>query len=220
MKSIDTILFDWDGTLLDSASIAFRAFRKALADLGITLETELYERIYSPNWYGMYQTLELPEHRWQEADELWTKHYGTTIVPLVEGGRDVLSELTRRGYSLGIVTSGSRVRVLRELAGLELLEMFRAVVCTEDVIQKKPHPEGLTVAMQRLEKKPEFCCYVGDSPMDVEMGKSAGMQTIGIVGDYPSGKMLRSSNPDFCFDSVRQLLAHFCGVEPPTMRRG
>ena len=209
MRSIDTVLFDWDGTLLDSSAIAFQAFRKALADLGITLETELYERIYSPNWYGMYQTLELPEHRWQEADELWTKHYGHTSVPLVEGAREVLHELFGRGYCLGIVTSGSRIRVLRELMDLELLKMFKAVVCTEDVIQKKPHPEGLTVAMRLLEKKPEICCYVGDSPMDVEMGKSAGMKTIGIVSAYPGGKTLRGANPDFCFDSVGELLTAF-----------
>jgi len=56
---IDTILFDWDGTLIDTADAAFDAFRKALLDLSVPLEYETYVRIYSPNWYSMYEALAL-----------------------------------------------------------------------------------------------------------------------------------------------------------------
>jgi phosphoglycolate phosphatase-like HAD superfamily hydrolase len=209
MRSIDAILFDWDGTLLDSAPFAFLAFKKAFEDLGIAFAPDIYERIYSPNWYGMYRALGLPEYRWQEADDLWTRHYGQMIAPLVEGGRDALNELTRRGYSLGIVTSGSSVRVSRELNTHGLTEIFKSVVCNEDVVNKKPHPEGLLMAIGQMDKRPEICCYVGDSPVDVEMGKRAGVRTIGILNGYPSSKELRSTDPDFCFDSISQLLLHF-----------
>jgi HAD superfamily hydrolase (TIGR01549 family) len=209
MGLVDTILFDWDGTLLDSAPYAFLAFQRAFGELGIALAPDVYERIYSPNWYEMYRALQLPEHRWEEADALWERHYGKTTAPLVEGSRDALDELFCRGYCLGIVTSGSRIRVARELKTLGLEEIFRTVVCSEDVANKKPHPEGLEIAMKYLDKRPETCCYVGDSPVDVEMGKHAGMQTIGILSGYPSSKALPSTHPDFCFESIAQLRDHF-----------
>ena len=57
MSSVDTILFDWDGTLLDSAPYALLAFQKTFGELGIALALNVYERIYSPNWYEMYQAL-------------------------------------------------------------------------------------------------------------------------------------------------------------------
>jgi phosphoglycolate phosphatase-like HAD superfamily hydrolase len=101
------------------------------------------------------------------------------------------------------------MRVLRELKTLGLDDVFGTVVCNEDVVYKKPHPEGLLLAMRRLDKRPEICCYVGDSPADMEMSKRAGMQTIGIRSGYPSSKKLRGTNPDFCFDSIAQLLLHF-----------
>ena len=177
MGLVDTILFDWDGTLLDSAPYAFLAHQKTFGEMGLVLALDLYERIYSPNWYEMYRALRLPEDRWQEADNLWIRHYGQTMAPLVEGSRDALRKLICSGYCLGIVTSGSRIRVARELKTLGLEEIFGTVVCNEDVVNKKPHPEGLQMAMKRLDKRPEICCYVGDSPVDVEMGKRAGMQT-------------------------------------------
>jgi len=111
----------------------------------------------------MYQALEPPEHRWQEADELWTQHYGQKTAPLVEGGRDVLSALTGSGYWLRIVTRGSRTRVARKLKVLEIEDLFGAIVLNEDFVHKKPHPEGLRLALRHRDKKAESCCYVGDS---------------------------------------------------------
>jgi beta-phosphoglucomutase-like phosphatase (HAD superfamily) len=209
MRSVDTILFDWDGTLLDSEPLAFRAFQKTFLELGIPLERELYERIYSPNWYGMYQQLGLPEARWQDADDLWIRNYGHATAPLVHGGREAVCEFKARGFCLGIVTSGSRERVRREVKHAGLEGIFKALVCNEDVVNKKPHPEGLEIAMRQINTRPDRCSYVGDSPVDVEMGKRAGMQTIGIIGRYPSSRDLPKANPDFCFDSIEKLLIHF-----------
>jgi HAD superfamily hydrolase (TIGR01509 family) len=214
MIGIDTILFDWDGTLIDTAPYSFAAFQKAFQDLGIPFEIELCERIYSPNWYSMYQALKLPEDKWQAADDLWLHHYAHMSAPLVPDGLYVLKELHNRGYCLGIVTSGSQGRVRRELDRFDLSDIFKTVVCNEDVLHKKPQPEGLIVALKNLGKEPQFCCYVGDSPEDIEMGRQAGVQTIGIPGGYPNSKTLPNANPDFCFDSILQLLAHFGSFEP------
>ena len=217
MDWIDTILFDWDGTLIDSAKAAFFAFRSSLSQLGIPVEFEVYERIYSPNWYRMYQSLQLPREKWEQADDLWIRHYEQDTPGLVPGGEHVLHTLTQRGYCLGIVTSGSHARVRRELKTLGLGEIFRIVICSEDVANKKPDPEGLKEALRRLNKGPEACCYVGDSPDDVEMGKRAHMCTIGILGAYPGSKTLPSSHPDFYFESIIQLLEHFDTLPQPML---
>jgi pyrophosphatase PpaX len=99
--------------------------------------------------------------------------------------------------------------VTRELKVLEIEDLFGDVVCNEDVVRKKPHPEGLRLALRHLDKKAESCCYVGDSPADMEMGKRTGGKTIGIRSGYPSSRVLPGTNPDLFFDSIIQLRDHF-----------
>jgi pyrophosphatase PpaX len=212
MHGINTILFDWDGTLIDTAQRSFAAFQRTMEHFGLPLDIELYEKIYSPNWYRMYQALRLPEHRWQEAEDLWLQHYGLNLSPLVSGAHYALVELYRRGYCLGVVTSGSRPRVFREMNALEVAGLFKAVVCNEDVANKKPNSEGLVKAMQLLSRQPDSCCYVGDSAEDIEMGKRANVLTIGIVSRYPGSRNLPYANPDFCLESISQILSHFMAL--------
>jgi HAD superfamily hydrolase (TIGR01509 family) len=213
MDLINTILFDWDGTLVDSAQSACDASIKSMKDLGIAVDIATYERIYSPNWYSMYEALGLPKEKWQQADDLWIRHYGPTVSDLAPDVLRALSELLDRGYCLGVVTGGNRSRIHREMNAHGLSKIFRAIICTEDVTNKKPHPEGLDLAMSRLGKSPEVCCYVGDSPDDMEMGKGARVQTIGIASRYPKSRNLLNDKADFCIESISQLLMHFkyCG---------
>lgn len=203
---IDTILFDWDGTLIDTAGPAYEATRKVLQEVGITIDAETYARVFSPNWYRMYEALGLPKERWQQADDLWETHYPRATAPLLPGVRETLEELVRRDFTLGIVTNGNRKRVLGEIDALGLAGIFRAVVCHEDVEHKKPHPEGLETALRLLEKRAESCCYVGDCPDDIEMGKRAGVVTVGITSAYPVSRLLPDSQPDYRFTSIRGLL--------------
>src|SRR5262245_41392615 len=114
-QSINTVLFDWDGTLFDSASTGLAAFQKTFHELGVDFSIEFYEQYYSPNWYTMYEALKIPRDRWKAADELWLQNYGEQRAELVDGGRETILELRRRGYRLGIVTSGSHARVTREI---------------------------------------------------------------------------------------------------------
>ena len=209
MHAIDTVFFDWDGTLVDSAQTAFDAFRQSLGDLGIAVDGPAYERIYSPNWYAMYEALRLPREKWTEADTRWLHHYGRNPPRAAAGVPDVLNALLGKGYCLGIVSSGTRERVLWEIDELGLMPAFRVVVCGEDVGNKKPHPEGLDLAMERVGKTPEACCYVGDTAADMEMGRRAGVRTIGVRSRYPGSRELIHSGPDLCIESMGELLACF-----------
>ena len=216
---IDTVLFDWDGTLIDTAQSAFDAFQKSFGDLGIPLDSDLYERIYSPDWRRMYQSLRLPQEKWADAEDLWLLHYGQGLPNMMPGARHAVDELHGARYSLGIVTSGTQIRVRREIEGLGLAEAFRVVVCNEDVRRRKPHPEGLETAMSRINKRCDVCCYVGDSPEDVEMGKRAGVQTIGIRGRYPKSGKIADSHPDLFFESFFELLDHLLTAKAQRPRR-
>lgn len=211
-RQITTLLFDWDGTLFDSASSGFAAFQKTFDDLGISFTPEVYEACYSPNWYTMYETLNLPKDKWKAADELWLDHYGEKPPALVAHAAETIDALRKRGYRLGIVTSGTGRRVLREISMLGLSSTFEAVVCNEHIVNKKPHPEGLEKAMQSLACAKDNCCYVGDAPEDVRMGKNAGLFTVAVRSAYPTSRGLLAEQPDIHLNSIEELLLHFEGL--------
>ena len=141
-NSITTLLFDWDGTVVDSAQLGLTAFKKSFALLGIEFHQPTYEKTYSPNWYSMYEAMGIPKEKWDTADELWMKHYGEQTATLVEGAKETLFDLQRKGYRLGVVSSGSDCRVGREIKQLGLASIFDLVICNEHMVRKKPHPEG------------------------------------------------------------------------------
>jgi HAD superfamily hydrolase (TIGR01662 family) len=159
----------------------------------------------------MYESLALPRVDWERADQLWLHHYGEQPAILVEGAHDALIGMSSRGYRLGVVTSGTGKRVKREMKELGIEALFEAVVCNEHIVNKKPHPEGLEIAMAKMNVIPDDCCYVGDTPEDIQMGRNAGIFTIGVPSAYPSNKLLRDANPDMYVASTRDLLLHFSG---------
>jgi pyrophosphatase PpaX len=203
---IDTVLFDWDGTLLNSAPSAFLVFQRTFRELGIDLRPEEYQSLYSPNWYRMYEALGLPPGLWENADRLWLRFNDEYPAALMPGALETVRALSDRGYLLGVVTSGSRSRVVREIGEHGLTACFRVVVCNEDILKKKPDPEGLNKAITALDRTHRECCYVGDTPEDILMGESAQVLTFAVEGGYP-----RSSLPPLSavrLDCIANLLAH------------
>jgi HAD superfamily hydrolase (TIGR01509 family) len=212
MKSetpITTLLFDWDGTLVDSASQGLSAFQKTFAELGVQFDLDIYAAKYSPNWYQTYLALGLPKEKWEQADDLWVRHYDCESSPLVEGASETILDLQRKGYRLGVVSSGNQHRVSREIGESGFSSVFEVVICHEDIVNRKPHPEGLEKALLILSSQPEQSCYVGDTPEDIQMGKSAGMFTVGVRSAYPSSTRLVSEEPDVYLNALVELSNHF-----------
>ena len=208
-RTIKTLLFDWDGTLVDSAQLGLTAFEQSFAALGANFDLEIYRAVYSPNWYSVYEAMGLPKEKWQLADELWVQHYGEQTAQPVPHAQQTIRELRQRGYQLGVVSSGSECRVTREINGLGLESCFETVICNEQMKNKKPHPEGLNTAMRSLGSASEATCYVGDSPEDIEMGKRANLFTVGVRSGYPTSWKLKSHEPDILIESLAELLHHF-----------
>ena len=206
---VNSLLFDWDGTVVDSAQLGLTAYEKSFAELGIPFDHETYRAVYSPNWLSVYEGLGLPKEQWQRADELWTQHYGEKSVELIKGAGETIAKLRQKGYRLGVVSSGNDCRVNREIEELGLGGFFEVVVCHEQIVNRKPHPEGLEIAMRLLGCAQKEIGYVGDTPEDIEMGKGAGVLTVGVRSDYPTSWKLESHSPDIFLNSLTEILDHF-----------
>ena len=207
--AVSALLFDWDGTVVDSAQLGLAAYEKSFAVLGVPFDHETYRAVYSPNWLSVYEGLGLPREHWQRADELWTKHYDEQSAELIAGAGETISELSQKGYRLGVVSSGNISRVEREIVRLGLEGFFEVVICHEQVSNRKPHPEGLEKAMRALGSSLESSCYVGDTPEDIEMGKRAKVMTVGVRSTYPTSWKLQSSEPDIYVEWFTDLTKHF-----------
>ena len=195
-SQIDAVLFDWDGTLVSSADVTFRCFESVFGGYGIPFDRAAYAATYSPNWHRTYTAVGLPEDRWSEADARWVERYGRETIPLIDGARHAVDRLAQAGLIVALVTSGDRGRVMRELDAHGLDRVFSVVVCGPDTAHKKPHPEALLLALERLGVAPRRAVYVGDSPEDVEMARNAGAWSIGVPGGFPNAAALERSRPD------------------------
>jgi HAD superfamily hydrolase (TIGR01549 family) len=203
---IKGVLFDWDGTLLNSFEADSSAYLAMFRQMGIEWGLDELAEHYSPNWYDVYLAAGLPEQRWDAADTSWRKHYSGFRPKLIAGARGVLTSVGKR-YRLGLVTSGDRDRVLRQLREFKLTRSFHARVCSGDTEHKKPHPGPLNFALKCIGLKAEHCVYVGDSPEDVLMAKSAKVRVIGVLGPFPTEKRLRAAKPDVLLNSLLELPA-------------
>jgi len=193
---LQAVLFDWDGTLVNTAEASYRCYEKLFGSYGIAFDRDAFRRTYSPNWHLTYSALGLAEERWAEADARWLEHYCEEEVVLIEGAREALLRVRRAGLRAGIVTSGDRVRVGRELDDLGVASLFEVVVCAEDIVYRKPHPEALLLALDKLGVGAAEAAYVGDSPEDVQMARAAGVLAVGIPGGFPNRDSLAASRPE------------------------
>lgn len=201
-EHVEAVLFDWDGTLADSAEASYRCYLDLFQGLGVAFDRAVFARTYSPDWLHTYRVLGVPEEKWDEASARWLERYCGETIPLVAGAREAVARLSRAGLRQAIVTSGDRSRVLRELRTLEVADHFGVVVCGGDVAKKKPDPEGLLLALRQLAVAPERAVYVGDSPEDAIMARRAGVACIGVPGNFPNRAALAAAAPDLLADDL------------------
>lgn len=205
------VLFDWDGTLVDSAERTFRCYAQVFGVHGIAFDRGDFERTYSPDWYRTYAQVGLPQDAWAEADARWIACYETAPGALVPGARAGLERLAAAGLVLGLVSSGDGTRVRGEMEMLGVAPLFAAAVCGGETARRKPHPEPLLTALAKLALAPAECAYVGDSPEDVLMARAAGVLAVGIPGGFPNREALIASAPDVLVASLDAAVAALLG---------
>jgi pyrophosphatase PpaX len=201
-QNINTLLFDLDGTLLDSFSVHLEIFKTTFAQFGIQLSEEEFLKTYSPNWYETYEAFGLRKEDWKAADYFWLKEAEKITARLFPGVKEILLKLDKY-FALGLVTSGSKSRVERDIKATGIINFFKTVVTGDDVKIPKPSPEGLEIALRNLDKQPDEVIYIGDSSADYEMAKAAGVYFIGVSSEFNS---LSSNHPDYSIYSLNDLI--------------
>jgi HAD superfamily hydrolase (TIGR01509 family) len=200
------VLFDWDGTLLDSYHADSQAYLAMFRELRLPWGIKELNAHYSPDWYTVYRAAGIPNDQWEEADRLWRAYYLQHPSKLMPGTRRVLRALGRR-HRLGLVTSGDRARVMKQLRNFALTPWFSARVCGGDTCQRKPHPAPLLLALEQMELRPQECVFVGDTSEDLEMSRAVGMTAIAVLGSFPTEKRLRAAKPEYLLDGLEKLPA-------------
>lgn len=213
MEGLKAVLFDWDGTLVDSAEMSYRCYASLFSSYGIPFTTQDFHRTYSPDWHKTYADMHLDRTLWEEADGRWLDFYQEGTTCLRPFAHDVLVGLRDSGFGLGLVTSGDRRRVLEEGARLGVADFFQTTVCAGDAPFPKPHPSPLLLALQKMDLSPHDVAYVGDSPEDVLMARSAHVISIGVPGGFPNEGGLRASAPDLLVEDLKE--AHRALVGDP-----
>ncbi len=177
------VLFDFDGTIVDSGAIIMASFRHAAREV---LQREIADIQVTAMLGGASLQAQMAAIAPDRVDELVVA-YRQHNEPLHDeleccaGMLDVLDRLHAEGRRLGIVTAKRRETVELAFARLPLRDYFEVVVGAGDTARHKPDPEPILLALARLGARAEDAVYVGDSPFDIGAGRAAGVHTIGVT---------------------------------------
>jgi pyrophosphatase PpaX len=203
------VLFDLDGTVVDSGAIILASMRHATREvLGRDYsDAELMQAVGGPGLEAQMHAL-APDH----VERLVTV-YRAHNEPLHEeleacaGMQDVLLRLHEEGRRLGIVTAKRRSTVDLAFARVPLEHLFETVVGGDETERHKPDPAPLLLAAERLGADPRETAYVGDSPFDVRAAKAAGMYAVAVTwGRIHDRAKLEAEEPDAIVDEAGELL--------------
>jgi pyrophosphatase PpaX len=204
------VLFDLDGTVIDSGAIILASMRHAAKEvLGEEPSDELLmAAVGGPGLEAQMHAL-APD-RVEELVRVYRAHNEPLHEELVccPGIDDVLVRLKDEGRRLGIVTAKRRATVELAFNVLPLEHLFDTVVGGDETARHKPDPEPLLLAAERLDVDPRQCAYVGDSPFDIRAAKAAGMYAIAVTwGGIHDRAKLEAEEPDAIVDDAEELYA-------------
>ncbi len=209
---LSAALFDIDGTLVNTAALIREAVEQVLREDGII-----------PTWEEITAGLSLRAadrmRRWARseghAEALAVRYVERYLVlhdELVRpypGMEETLETLSRRGISMGVVTSKRREPALKTLGAFGLGRFFRIVVCEEDGALPKPDPGPLLLAAARLGVAPDETVMIGDAASDIRAGRNAGMETVGAWWGTVEPDALRAAKPTWLIAQPADLLSLF-----------
>lgn len=198
--TVKAILFDNDGTLVDTYRLILDSFRYATRTvLGHELpEAVVMEKVGQPLVTQIADFDPRPAVRqqlWDAYQEYNHAHHDATV-SLFPGIRDALQQLADAGYTLGVVTSKRHALCAHGLDITGIAPYFSCLVGKEDCDTYKPAPGPVIVGAQLLGFPPQECIYIGDSPYDLESGNAAGAQTIAALWGMFPRSVLSACHPD------------------------
>jgi len=211
MNDLETVLFDLDGTLIDSVRLILDSYHHTLAAHGLPARTDedwlrgvgTPLQVQFAEWGHDPATLDAliatyREYNLANHDRMVTVYPG--VVAAVEAIRAA-------GLRTGLVTSKNRKGALRGLALVKLERMMDVLVCADEVTRPKPHPEPVEKAIALLGADPDTTVYVGDSIHDMHSGRAAGVRTAAVLWGPFSRSHLEDAIPDYWLETPADLVA-------------
>ncbi|MGE3925226.1 MAG: HAD-IA family hydrolase [Lautropia sp.] len=211
------IVFDWDGTVIDSVFTIVRALQQAAADLALPVPTDQQARFVIG--LGLDEALSrvvpsLEPARYPAYVDRYRLHFmarAAADVPF-PGIPDLLAELTRIGLRLAVATGKSRAGLDRALRDTGLGGLFAATRCADEG-RSKPHPWMLHSLSDALDIAPDRMLMIGDTSHDIEMARAAGVASIGVAYGAHDPGAVAAAAPDAIATTVTEL-AQLLGVAP------
>ena len=214
---VGAVIFDLDGTLIDSIDIYFTIVEKALERLNLPAvsRSQILAAAESEDFkWELVLPQEVLNRKEKIIDEAWTVI--NEIAPqmfadnlyLIQGAERIVENMASNGLKIGLVTSTQRKYLeikMQPLKDAGVDHLFEAIITSDDVEKRKPAPDPLVVCAQQLDMKPESCAYVGDTTTDIKAGKEAGMRTVGVLTGFDDYESLNRENPDAIIDSIQML---------------
>ena len=204
------ILFDLDGTLIDSQEMVAECFRRMFIKYGKEEDftEEVRKKVFGPPLREMLAELfpgPDPDMLCEEYRKIQEGMSGNGLVKLFDGARQVLESLKRKGYTLGIVSSrltDSCRFWTRELG----ISGFFSVILGRDAFERpKPYPDGILEACRKLKAGHDSCIYIGDNGSDVEAARRAGVYAVGYVSDESKFMEILEAKPNAVIYDLREL---------------
>ena len=210
-KQFDLIVFDWDGTLMDSASAIVLALQAAAVDIGVPPPSD--ERARFIIGLGLYEALQyampdLTQEHYEALSERYRYHYLARDHELVlfDGASALVDRLAEQGYMLAVATGKTRKGLDRAFAHSGLGPVFHDSRCADEC-HSKPHPQMLFELMDAFAVPPEKTLMIGDTTHDLLMAKNAGTASLAVsYGAHPRAGLLATAS-EGCVDSVLELAA-------------
>ena len=210
-QQFDLIVFDWDGTLMDSTGTIVKCIQASARDLGLPVpDSRAASYVIG---LGLQDAMEavLPEldpKYYPRMVERYRHHYLSQDQALVlfDGVPEMLADLAQQGYFLAVATGKSRVGLNRALDTVKLLSVFDATRCADETFSK-PHPAMLHELTRELGQDLKRTVMIGDTTHDLQMAINAGASGIGVRYGAHTPEELHALKPLYAADSVAQLHA-------------
>jgi pyrophosphatase PpaX len=205
---VNTLLFDLDGTLIDTNELIITSFLHTLE----LYYPGKYKREDAIQFIGppLYDTfVGIDPDRVEEMIKTYREHnlsHHDQLVTEFEGVYETIETLHKKGYKLGIVTTKMRHTVDMGLKLTKLDQFFDVIIALDDVEHAKPHPEPIQKALAQLDAKAEETIMVGDNYHDIEAGHNAGTLTAGVAWSLKGAEFLKGYNPTYMLDHMSDLL--------------
>ncbi|MFH1327367.1 MAG: HAD family hydrolase [Candidatus Bathyarchaeota archaeon] len=209
---IKGVVFDFDGTLVDTMDLIHRALNDALKKRDLPLvNADLLGRMAGrPVAEIMRVTTDVLDSAVRDVEQDIFDMYiqfCKTDCELLPNVKDVLKVLKSKGVKLGLFTTTPRRPLESAINRLGLKNYFDISLAKEDV-KNKPNPDGLERIIEAFGIKKDECLYVGDSPSDIQAGNAAGIKTVAIPTGLSTAEHLREENPDLFITDLAQLLKY------------